>query len=63
MNIAPTAGIAEAWSAAKPSVNDQAVQSANIRPAKPEQAAEEVAERKKSPPAPEGQGMRVDVRV
>ncbi len=63
MNVTPTAGIAAAWSAAKVSPNDQAVQLAGSSQAKPSQAAEDTSEAKKSPPAPEGQGTRVDVRV
>ena len=59
MNVTPTAGIAAAWSAAKASPNDQAAQTASA----PQGKAEERAEPRKSPPAPEGQGTRVDVRV
>ena len=62
MNIAPTAGIAAAWSAAKVTPSDQAA-----RPAQPKQAqsgpAPEAPEAKKGPPPAEGQGTRVDVRV
>jgi hypothetical protein len=59
MNITPTAGIAAAWSSAKTSPNQQAAQPVSDRRAR----AEEPAEPKKAPPAPEGQGTRVDVRV
>ena len=62
MNVTPTAGIAAAWSAAKVSPNDQALQLAGNRQDKPG-ATEPAPEPKKSPPAPEGQGRRVDVRV
>ena len=60
MNVTPTAGIAAAWSAVKNSPNDRAAQVAASRPAKP---PEEAVEPKKGPPAPEGQGTRVDVRA
>ena len=60
MNVTPTAGIAATWSAAKTSPN-QAAQPAS-GPAKTGQA-QEAAEPKKGPPAPEGQGTQVDVRV
>jgi hypothetical protein len=63
MNVTPTAGIAAAWSAAKASPNDQAAQLASSRQAKAGEASEEAVEPKKGPPAPEGQGTRVDVRV
>jgi hypothetical protein len=63
MNVAPTAGIAAAWSAAKASPNDQAARLASSRPANTAQASEEAVEPKKGPPAPEGQGTQVDVRV
>ncbi len=59
MNVTPTAGIAAAWSAAKASPNDQAARTAST----PQAKAEERPEPRKSPPAPEGQGTRVDVRV
>ncbi len=63
MNVTPTAGIAAAWSAAKPSPSD-AVQLANSRSqGKAGAPAEDSPAAKKSPPAPEGQGTRVDVRV
>jgi hypothetical protein len=61
MNVTPTAGIAATWSAAKTSPNDQAAQ-ASSRQATTGQA-QEATEPKKGPPAPEGQGTRVDVRV
>ena len=63
MNVTPTAGIAAAWSAAKASPNDQAAQLAASRPDQAGETAEPAPEPKKSPPAPEGQGTRVDVRV
>ena len=65
MNVATTAGIAAAWSAAKPNPRDQAVQlAASQNQAKAGQAAENlVPEAGKGPPAPEGQGTQVDVRV
>ena len=63
MNVTPTAGIAAAWSAAKASPNDQAARAASATQAKAGQAPEERSEPRKSPPAPEGQGTRVDVRV
>jgi hypothetical protein len=63
MNVTPTAGIAAAWSAAKASPNQTAAQPANTSQAKPGPAPEDAAEPRKSPPAPEGQGARVDVRV
>ncbi len=63
MNITPTAGIAAAWSAAKTSPNDQAARLAASRPAASAQASAEAVEPKKGPPAPEGQGTQVDVRV
>jgi hypothetical protein len=61
MNVTPTAGIAAAWSAAKPAPNQQAAQLASDRQGQTGQAQE--AEPKKGPPAPEGQGTQVDVRV
>jgi len=65
MNVTPTAGIAAAWSAAKPNPQDQAAQlAAGQNQAKAGQAAESAApETRKGPPAPEGQGTQVDVRV
>ena len=63
MNVTPTAGIAAAWSAAKASPNDQAAQLAGSSQVEPDRASDEAREPKKSPPAPEGQGTRVDVRV
>ena len=63
MNVTPTAGIAAAWSAAKTTPSDQAAQLANGRQAKAGAASEEASGPKKSPPAPEGQGTRVDVQV
>jgi hypothetical protein len=63
MNVAPTAGIAAAWSAAKASPNDQATQLASSGQTKPSQVGEDTPEPKKRAPAPEGQGTRVDVRV
>jgi hypothetical protein len=62
MNVTPTAGIAAAWSAAKTSPNDQAAQQ-DTSETKPRRAPEDRPEPRKSPPAPEGQGTRVDVRV
>jgi len=62
MNVAPTAGIAAAWSATKSAPNPQAAQRANSAQPKAGQVSE-AAEPRKSPPAPEGQGTRVDVRV
>jgi hypothetical protein len=61
MTVRPTAGIAAAWSAAKASPNQQPVRLASDRQATAGQARE--AEPKKGPPAPEGQGTQVDVRV
>ena len=63
MNVTPTAGIAAAWSAAKSSPSDQAAQLANSRNQAKAGTAAKAPEAKKSPPAPEGQGTRVDVRV
>ena len=63
MNITPTAGIAAAWSAVKTSPTQQPAQLGSNRQAKAGQAAEEAAEPRKSPPAPEGQGTWVDVRA
>ncbi len=64
MNVTPTAGIAAAWSAAKTSPSDPALQQAaqgrKMAGTAPEEA---LPEPKKGPPAPEGQGTRVDVRV
>jgi hypothetical protein len=60
MNVTPTAGIAAAWSAAKSSPSDQATQLANSRNQARTNSAPEA---KKAPPAPDGQGTRVDVRV
>jgi hypothetical protein len=62
MTIAPTAGIAAAWSAAKTTPSDQASQPAPERQATLE-ASPRADEPKKSPPPPEGQGTRLDVRV
>ena len=63
MTIAPTAGIAAAWSAAKTTPSDQAARLANDRPATAGEAPRQPDEPKKSPPAPGGQGSRVDVRI
>ena len=63
MNVTPTAGIAAAWSAAKASPNDQAAQAANTSETSPRQASDDAPEPRKAPPAPEGQGTRIDVRV
>ena len=63
MNVTPTPGIAAAWSAAKAAPNQQAAQLANDRPVAAGDAPRQPDEPKKSPPAPEGQGSRVDVRV
>ena len=64
MNVASTPGIAAAWSAAKTSPNDQAVQPAHSSKAQAaEQVSRDASEPRKSPPAPEGQGTQVDVRV
>jgi hypothetical protein len=62
MNVTSTAGIAAAWSAAKTSPGEQAARPASGGP-KGQPTSEEPAEAKKGPPAPEGQGTRVDVRV
>ena len=62
MNVTPTAGIAAAWSSAKTSPNDQAARPASSAQAASGQATE-AAEPKKGPPAPEGQGTQVDIRV
>ena len=62
MNVAPTAGIAAAWSAAKMSPADQARQQAG-RQAKAGKTEDTPAEAKKGPPPGEGQGTRVDRRV
>ena len=62
MNVTPTAGIAAAWSAAKSSPADRAVQQASQ--GEPSRTAEDTPpEAKKGPPPAEGQGTRVDVRV
>ena len=62
MNVTPTAGIAAAWSAAKPSPADRTAQQAGQ--GQPARAAEDTPpEAKKGPPPAEGQGTRVDVRV
>ena len=64
MNVTPTAGIAAAWSAAKPTPGDQAAQTADAQSrAEPGRAAEEPSTAKKGPPPAEGQGTRLDVRV
>ena len=64
MNVSPTAGVAAAWSAAKTSPNDHAVQLAKSKPQTKEgQAPQEAPEPRKRPPAPEGQGTRLDVQV
>ena len=64
MNVTPTAGIAAAWSAAKPAPGDQGAQHARAPgQAQPGKAAEDAPTAKKGPPPAEGQGTRVDVRV
>ena len=64
MNVTPTAGIAAAWSAVKASPNPPAAQAAHSKPdAKAGQASEAAPEPRKSPPAPEGQGTRIDVQA
>ncbi len=61
MTVTPTAGIAATWSAAKPNPSAQAVQANSQRQAKAGETPPQ--EPAKGPPAPEGQGTRVDVRV
>ena len=63
MNVTPTAGIAAAWSAAKTSPNDQAARFASSAQSASKQTSPDAAEPKKGPPAPEGQGTQVDIRV
>jgi hypothetical protein len=62
MSVTPTAGIAAAWSAAKTSPNVQPAQFAGSGQ-KAQPRSEEPVEPKKTPPAPEGQGTKVDVQV
>jgi hypothetical protein len=63
MNVTPTAGIAAAWSAAKPNPGAQAAQRAALGEKKAGTAEDTPPDARKGPPAPEGQGMRVDKRV
>jgi hypothetical protein len=64
MNVTASPGIAAAWSASKTNPGEQAAQlAASQQQAKAERAPEDAPRPKKGPPAPEGQGTRVDVRV
>jgi hypothetical protein len=63
MNVTPTAGIAAAWSATKPNPNDQAIRAALERQGAGPVSSDSPAESDQGPPAPEGQGIEVDIRV
>jgi hypothetical protein len=63
MSVTPTAGIAAAWSATKPNPNDQALRAALDRQEAGPVASDTSAEADRAPPAPEGQGSQVDIRV
>jgi hypothetical protein len=63
MNVTPTAGIAAAWSATKPNPNDQAIRAALERQGTGPVSSDSPSEADQGPPAPEGQGTEVDIRV
>jgi hypothetical protein len=67
MDVPSSAGLAPAWVAAKTEAADQAVQLAAVKQrAQAEQRAAEMLERaveRRPPPAPPGQGTRVDTRA
>jgi hypothetical protein len=67
MDLTASAGLAPAWVAAKRQAADQAVQLAVVKQrADAEKRAADMLERaaeRRSPPAPPGQGTRVDTRA
>jgi hypothetical protein len=63
MSVTPTAGIAAAWSATKPNPNEQAIRAALERQGAGLVPSDSPAEADQGPPAPEGQGNKVDIRV
>jgi hypothetical protein len=63
MNVTASAGIAPAWTATKPTPADQPVNdNTKAGETRVQTAADKPAERRQ-PPAPEGQGTRIDIRV
>jgi hypothetical protein len=68
MNVASSAGLAPAWTAAKPAPADHTAQlaAAKQQPTAGETPASSAGESPpaaRQAPAPEGQGTRVDIRV